>query len=128
MTKVVLVEDDRFLSEIYQTRMQMSHIDCAAALDGKAGLELIHEEMPELVLLDLMLPELSGDQVLKAMRDTDWGKDIKVLILTNISESEAPEGLRALGIEGYLVKANLVLEQLPGIIDRILGGKKTQTA
>jgi DNA-binding response OmpR family regulator len=120
MAKVVLVEDDKFLSEIYQTRLQMADIDCVAAGDGMTGLALIREAKPSLVLLDLMLPEMSGDEVLRAMRESDWGKDIKVLILTNISESEAPLGLRELGIEGYIVKANLVLDRLPGIVHAIV--------
>lgn len=122
MANVVLVEDDKFLSEIYMTRLEMAEIDCVAASDGLTGLGLIHETKPRLVLLDLMLPEMSGDEVLRALRESDWGKDIKVLILTNVSESEAPAGLREFGIEGYIVKANLVLDRLPGIVNAFLEG------
>ncbi len=127
MTKaiVVLVEDDPFLADIYKTRLELAGIDCEVAGDGLKGLNLIEHDEPALVLLDLMLPEMSGDQVLKAMRESDWGKNTKVLIMTNISESEAPAGLRELGIEGYIVKANLVLDNLPGIVTNILGGKQT---
>ena len=121
MTKIVLVEDDKMLAEIYQTRLQLANYDCLVANDGASGLSLIKQELPDLVLLDLMLPMLSGDDVLREMRKNDWGKNTKVLVLTNISESEAPDDLRELSIEGYIVKANLVHNQLAETVDKILG-------
>ena len=71
-------------------------------------------------MLDLMIPKLSGEQVLKTMRSTDWGEDIKVLIISNLNESDAPAGLRDLGIEEYLVKANLSDDQVDRIVSTIL--------
>lgn len=116
MKKIVLVEDDKMLAELYQTRLEMAGYNCLVANDGLSGLALIEKELPDLVLLDLMLPFASGDEVLRAMRTTDWGKDMKVIFLTNISESEAPEGLQELGFERYIVKANLVNDQLAEIV------------
>lgn len=121
MTKIVLVEDDVMLAEIYQTRLELAGFTCKVANDGYSGLLLIQQELPDLVLLDLMLPQMSGDDVLRQMRANDWGKGLKVLILTNISESEAPEGLRKLGIEGYIVKANISNNQLAEIVNKTLG-------
>ena len=125
MTKIALVEDDKMLAEIYQTRLQLAGYDCLVANDGASGLSLIKQELPDLVLLDLMLPMLSGDDILREMRRNDWGKNIKVLVLTNISESEAPDDLRGLGIEGYIVKANLVHNQLAETVGNILGTDAT---
>lgn len=121
MIKIVLVEDDVMLAEIYQTRLELAGFICKVANDGYSGLLLIKQELPDLVLLDLMLPQMSGDDVLRQMRANDWGKDLKVLVLTNISESEAPEGLRKLGIEGYIVKANISNNQLAEIVNKTLG-------
>lgn len=121
MAKIVLVEDDVMLAEIYQTRLQLAGFTCLVANDGLSGLLLIEKEKPDLVLLDLMLPQLSGDDVLRRMRATDWGKDIKVIFLTNISESEAPDGLDKLGFERYIVKANLSNNQLAEIVTETLG-------
>ena len=119
--KVILVEDDEMLAEIYQTRLELADFECKRANNGLAGLELIQKELPDLVLLDLMMPIMSGDQVLEAMRKSDWGKDIKVIVLTNISEAEAPDGIKELGIERYIVKANLVHDQLVDTVKEVLG-------
>ena len=124
MTKIVLVEDDVMLAEIYQTRLQLAGYTCLVANDGLSGLLLIEKELPDLALLDLMLPQMSGDDILRRMRATDWGKGIKAVFLTNISESEAPEGLKALGFERYIVKANLSNNQLAEIVAETLGEEK----
>lgn len=126
MAMVVIVEDDQMLAEIYQTRMQMANHECKVAYDGMSGLALIQSIIPDLVLLDLMLPQLSGDEVLAQMRQTDWGKDIKVIILTNISEAEAPEGLEKLSFESYIVKANISNNELAEIVNETLS--KSQPA
>jgi len=86
---------------------------------------MIHSEMPDLVLLDLMMPQLSGDQVLEQMRQTDWGKDIKAIFLTNISESEAPLSLKDLDFERYIVKVSLKQNDLVDIVNETLGLKKS---
>ncbi len=123
MAKIVLVEDDKMLAEIYQTWMQNAGHTCIVANDGAMGLAVIGKERPDLVLLDLMLPYLSGDEILQHMRDSEWGKQIKAIFLTNISEAEAPEGLDKLGFERYIVKANLLSNELPNIVNEVLGIK-----
>ena len=120
MKKIILVEDDELLAEIYQTRLRLAGYNCLRANNGLAGLELIKKELPDLVLLDLMMPIMSGDEVLQAMRDSEWGKKIKVIILTNISEAEAPNGIEELGIEKYIVKANLVHDELAETVKKVL--------
>jgi DNA-binding response OmpR family regulator len=120
MARIVLVEDDLMLSEIYQTRIELAGYQCLAAYDGIAGLELIKQTVPDLVLLDLMLPRISGDQILEEMRKSEWGKDIKAIFLTNISESEAPDNIESLGFERYIVKANITNNQLVEIINQTI--------
>lgn len=120
MSTICIVEDDKGLAEIYQTLLQTGGFKAFVAVDGAAGLQLIQETMPDLVLLDLMLPQLSGYDVLKAMRESDWGKDMKVVMLTNISETEAPDGIEQLGFSRYIVKANLVSRELPDICAEII--------
>ena len=88
--------------------------------DGIAALYIIQTEKPDLVLLDLMVPAIAGDEVLKKMRLSDWGKDIPVHIISNLNEEDAPAGLRELGIEGYSVKANLEHDDIDKIVDAIL--------
>jgi len=118
--KVVIVEDNTSLADIYKTRLEILGYTCFAAYDGQVALETIQRELPDLVLMDLMVPKIAGDQILATMRASDWGKNIKVLIVSNLNEADAPAGLRAQGIEGYAVKANLTNDQLDQLVDRIL--------
>ncbi len=118
--KIVIVEDNQALSDIYKTRLEMLGYTVFAAFDGVQALAVIEKERPNLVLLDLMIPKVAGDQVLERMRESDWGKDIKVMIISNLNEKDAPAGLRNLGIEGYAVKANLSNDQLDKLVEVIL--------
>lgn len=119
-SKVVIVEDNTSLADIYKIRLEMLGYTVFAAFDGREALALIERELPDLVLLDLMVPKVAGDQILEIMRASDWGKNIKVLIISNLNEADAPAGLREQGIEGYAVKANLSNDQLDQLVDSIL--------
>jgi DNA-binding response OmpR family regulator len=118
--KLVIVEDHAPLAEIYKTRMEILGYKCSVATDGEMALAMIEKERPDLVLLDLMVPKVAGDMILEKMRASEWGKDIKVLIISNLSEADAPAGIREKGIEGYLVKANLSDDQLDKVVNSIL--------
>lgn len=118
--KVVIVEDNTSLADIYKTRLEILGYKCFVAYDGEQALGVIRLEQPNLVLLDLMVPKIAGDQILATMRASDWGKNIKVLIVSNLNEADAPAGLRSQGIEGYAVKANMTNDQLDRFVDRIL--------
>lgn len=118
--KIVIVEDNAALADIYKTRMSLLGYTCFVAYDGVTALQVIQREIPDLVLLDLMVPKIAGDQILERMRASEWGKNIKVLIISNLNEADAPAGLRNLGIEDYAVKANLSNDQLDHLVDNIL--------
>jgi DNA-binding response OmpR family regulator len=118
--KIIIVEDNSSLAEIYKTRLEILGYSVMVAYDGITALNLIQTEKPDLVLLDLMVPKIAGDQILETMRKSDWGRDIPVYIISNLNESDAPAGLRGMGIEGYAVKANLSNDQLDQLVDSIL--------
>lgn len=118
--KIVIVEDDASLAEIYKTRLEILGYTCFLGYNGITALYFIQKEMPDLVLLDLMIPDISGGEVLEKMRGSDWGKQIKVVIISNLNESEAPQNLRQLGIEDYVVKANMTNDQIDQIVNKIL--------
>lgn len=118
--KIVIVEDNRGLSEIYKTRLELIGYQCFAAFDGEEALAVIELQQPDLVLLDLLVPKIAGDEILKRMRDTEWGKNIRVFIISNLNEADAPEGLRNYNIEGYAVKANLQNDDIDNLVDKIL--------
>jgi len=118
--KIVIVEDNYSLADIYKIRLELLGYKCFVAYDGRVALALIEKELPDLVLLDLMVPKIAGDQILEIMRASDWGKTIKVYIISNLNEADAPVGLREQGIEGYAVKANLSNDQLDQLVDSVL--------
>lgn len=118
--KVVIVEDNVALADIYKTRLELLGYICFVAHDGLEALTIIEKERPSLVMLDIMIPKVSGDQLLALMRQTEWGKNIKVLVISNLNENDAPAGIRANGIEGYAVKANLTDDQIDKLVADIL--------
>ena len=118
--KIVIVEDNVYLSEIYKVRLEVIGYQCFIAPDGEQALAIIERESPALVLLDMMIPVIAGDEVLKRMRASEWGKEIRVFIISNLNEADAPAGLRELGIEGYAVKANLTDDDIDKLVDKIL--------
>jgi DNA-binding response OmpR family regulator len=120
LQKVLIVEDNAALADIYKTRLEVLGYQCFTAYDGEAALATIQRERPNLVLLDLMVPKVAGDQILARMRANEWGKNIKVLIISNLNEADAPAGLRELGIAGYAVKANLTNDALDRFVDAVL--------
>lgn len=118
--KIVIVEDNVSLSEIYKVRLELIGYQCFTAFDGEEALRIIEQQTPALVLLDLMVPKVAGDEILRRMRASNWGKDIRVYIISNLSEADAPAGLRDYGIEGYAVKANLSNDDIDKLVDKIL--------
>jgi len=118
--KIVIVEDDAALADIYKIRLEALGYVVFVAHEGIEALSIIERERPSLVLLDIMLPKLAGDQILQILRASEWGKDIKVLVISNLNEADAPAGIREQGIEGYAVKANLSNDQLDRMVDKIL--------
>ncbi len=118
--KIVIVEDSPPLADIYKTRLELCGYQTYVAYDGISALYTIQTEMPDLVLLDMMVPAIAGDEVLKRMRASEWGSKIPVYIISNLNEEDAPAGLRELGIEGYSVKANLANDEIDNIVNNIL--------
>ena len=118
--KIVIAEDNAALADIYKIRLEMIGYECHVAYNGEQALEVIEREKPALVLLDMMMPRIAGDEVLRRMRESDWGKSIKVFIISNLNEIDAPAGVRDYGIEGYVVKANLSNDDIDKLVDSIL--------
>lgn len=116
MTKIAIVEDDLAISQMYSIKFEAEGYTVQVAENGVLGLELIEKMQPDVVLLDLMMPEMNGDEVLAKMRATDWGKDIKVIILTNMGEQEAPESLKSHNVSAFIVKADMTPRQVAELV------------
>lgn len=106
MKSILLVEDDPFMVDIYTTKLKKAGFSVEVASNGKGGLESIEKEKPDLVLLDIVLPEGTGFELLKQIKSSPKFKKIPVIILSNLGQkAEVEEGLR-LGAVKYLIKAH----------------------
>ncbi|MCA9301135.1 response regulator [Candidatus Nomurabacteria bacterium] len=111
-TKIAIIEDDIAISQMYRLKFETEGYDVQTAEDGKLGLELLEGFKPKIILLDLMMPEMTGDEMLVELRKKPWGKDIIVIILTNLGEEEAPNILKELNVHSYIVKAEMTPRQV----------------
>jgi DNA-binding response OmpR family regulator len=112
MPKIAIIEDDLAIAQMYRMKFEAEGYHVEIAENGKLGLALSEQMKPDLILLDLMMPEMNGDEMLEKMRATDWGKGIKVIILTNVGEQEAPDKLKSLNVNAFIVKAEMTPKQV----------------
>lgn len=118
--KIAIVEDEAAIRRMYAFKLKYSDFVVVEAEDGEKGLTLIETERPDLILLDLRMPRMTGEEMLRELRATDWGEEIPVVILTNISKDEAPRTLWHLGISDFIVKSNATPQKVVECVERIL--------
>ena len=118
--KIAVVEDDLSLREMYLMKLSLSGFSAQGAANGVEGLALAETFRPDLILLDLLMPEMSGDEMLQQLRCEDWGAGMRIVILTNISRDEAPQMLRFLSVDRYIVKAHYTPTQVVGVVREVL--------
>ena len=120
MSKIVIVEDERSIREMYRMKFEAGGYQVYEAEDGFEGLRVIQENKPDIVLLDLRMPRLSGQEMLEKMRATDWGNNVLVIVLTNLSPTEARLDMRLLGVQQYIVKAHTTPSQVLQAVNEVL--------
>ncbi len=123
MAKIAIIEDDIAIVQMYRMKFLSLGYEVVVAGNGKIGLEIIENETPDIVLLDLMMPIMRGDEVIEALQKTDWGKRTKVVVLTNMGESEVPKSVKAPNVIDYIVKADMTPRQVADKIHSILSKK-----
>ena len=117
---VCVIEDDKAISAMYEFKLSRSGYDVSVAYDGREGLTMVKAKKPDLILLDLKMPHVNGEDMLEKLRSTEWGSRVRVVILTNLSKSEAPHKLRFLNVERYIIKAHHTPSQVVEIVNEIL--------
>jgi DNA-binding response OmpR family regulator len=120
--KVAIIEDDQTISQMYRFKFEAEGYQVETAENGQLGLQLAEVMKPDIILLDLMMPEMTGDAMLEKLRATPWGKGIKVIILTNMGEQEIPENVRQLGVEAVILKADMTPRQVAELVKKHLDG------
>ncbi|OJI06952.1 MAG: response regulator [Candidatus Vogelbacteria bacterium CG22_combo_CG10-13_8_21_14_all_37_9] len=110
--KIFIVEDDEFLRSLTVKRLEKEGYQVEVAVDGESALGKIKEAQPDIILLDLLLPGLSGFEVLKKIREDGPIKGTPVIVFSNLGQREDIEKAKALGVNDFLIKANFTLDDV----------------
>lgn len=118
--KIAIIEDDSAIASMYEFKFMAENFYVKTAQDGQKGLALLESFQPDIALVDIKMPHMTGDEMIARLRQTDWGANIRIIVLTNISRDEAPSGLRFLNIDRYLVKAHHTPQQVVDVVKEVL--------
>lgn len=122
-SKILLVEDDKTLREMYREKFEMEGFNITTKNTGKEGLESLEKDIPDIILLDILMPDMNGLEMLKEMKKNRLYRDIPVILLTNLGESKIdmdPELSFALGIKDYLIKTKHTPDDVVKRVKQIL--------
>ncbi len=114
--KVLIVEDDKFLRELLVGKLETEGLETLAAIDGQEGLKVIEEKKPDVIILDLMLPNVDGFQVLEKMKENPAQASIPVIVLSNLGHREDIERCMNMGAKDFMVKAHYTPNE---IVDKV---------
>ena len=128
MTKIMLVEDDKSLREIYSIRLVAEGYEVVSAGDGEEALAMAVQQKPDLIVSDVMMPKISGFDMLDILRSTPETKDIKVIMMTALSSEDQRQRGESLGADRYLVKSQVGIEDVINAVHEVLGDKATTPA
>ena len=119
--KILLVEDDMALSAVYRSRLEIEGFDVREANNGEDALSATVEYRPDLILLDVMMPKISGFDVLDILRNTPETANVRIIMLTALSQPKDKERAASLGVDDYLVKSQVVIGDVVARVKHHLG-------
>lgn len=122
MAKILLVEDDSNLREIYGARLEAEGYTIFSASDGEEALAMAVKERPDLIISDVMMPKISGFDMLDILRQTPETKDVNVIVMTALSQDEDRKRGEQLGANKYIVKSQVTLDDVVSIVREVLSG------
>jgi CheY-like chemotaxis protein len=122
--KIMLVEDDTNLSEIYKARLEAEGYQISSAKDGEEALAMAVKEHPDLIISDIMMPNISGFDMLDILRSTPGIETTKVVMMTALGQAEDKSRAEKLGADRYLVKSQVTLEDVVKVVHEVLGSDK----
>ena len=126
MKKILIIEDDSFLSEMYSTKLIQEGFETEIAINGKQGLDKIKSIKPDLVLLDIVLPKMDGFEILESVKKDSKLKNIPIVLLTNLGQKNEIEKGLLLGADEYIIKAHFTPTAVVTKIKEILKSKNNE--
>jgi DNA-binding response OmpR family regulator len=118
--KILIVEDDVFIRDIYQVKFSQEGFDVTTAEDGIKAMEILENMVPDIILLDIIMPYMNGMEVLKKIRSNDALKNVPIIMLTNISEKESVSEGISYGVSDYLIKSHFTPSEVVGKVNALL--------
>lgn len=118
--KILLIEDDPFLVDIYKTKLNEAGYEVVTAFDGDEAMRKVKEEKPDVVLLDIVLPNVDGWEILRKIKKDDELKGLEVIILSNLGQKEEVEKGMKLGASKYIIKAHHTPSEVAAEVKKIL--------
>ena len=116
----MIIEDDVFLQKAYDVKFEKEGIELLIASDGDQALAMLAKDPPDLILLDIMLPGISGFDVLRQIRSNEKWKSVPVVILSNLGQAEDIEKGKKLGVKEYIIKANAKINEVIELVRKYL--------
>lgn len=121
-TKIMLVEDDIFIRDIYETKLKQENFEVVMAENGRVALEKLENFLPDLILLDIVMPYMDGMDFLREFKKNEKWKDIPIIMLSNLSDKERVVDSRKLGVSEYLIKSHFtpseVVEKINSLLEK----------
>lgn len=114
--KILLIEDDSFISQMYSMKFRRTEFDFLVAKDGAEGLEMIKNQKPDLILLDIILPEIEGFEILRMIKENPELNAIPVVLLTNLGQQDNIQKGMAMGAKDYIIKAHYTPQE---VVDKV---------
>lgn len=118
--KILIVDDDENLRVVLIDKLKISGFETVSAADGQEGLDKALDEHPDVILLDILMPIMDGWEMLKRLRNDEWGKDVKVIMLTGVDDAEAVAKAVQDGSFAYLIKTNQSIDEIVEKIKEML--------
>lgn len=122
--KIIIVEDDPMITEIYQKKFSSSGFEVITAGDGDKALALAEREKVDVILLDLIMPEMDGFEVIKKLRGGVCPSETKIIVFSNLSQKEDRDRAMKLGADGFIIKSNYSPSELVKEVGEILNNKE----
>jgi two-component system, sensor histidine kinase and response regulator len=124
--KILIIEDDRYISKMYQLKLSLDGFDVQVADNGRIGVDKVREFRPDIILTDILMPEMDGFEVIKMVKGDPESKDIPILIMSNLGQEDHIQKGLELGALGYIVKSQYTPSKVVEKIKEVLAGKFVQ--
>lgn len=121
IAKIAIIEDDMAISQMYRMKFEADGFEVETAGDGESGLALIKSFQPDVILLDLMMPNMDGKEMLKQLRQAGPAKQPRVLVLSNINDAETTKAIHEMKADDFIIKSELTPRQVSERVKQLLG-------